>query len=222
MASPHLLRPTKATLNCFIFQECVWRCKKWLGLSMESTLARSVEHVDQYPFVVIKTLKLELAGKSDVSGATTPHNELMPRFMRKGTYSDDSLQHVALNIILAGRDTSSVALSWFFWLVSANPTPPSSARPYHPSRLHAPWLRLVQLVAARARVLVAMAHVSRSRSFTRHVGVGGVEEATAAMVWSPSLVFAAKAHSKVFDEMHKPIVSFTPQSLGDHLETTKI
>ena len=41
--------------------------------------------------------------------------------MRKGTYSDESLQHVALNFILAGRDTSSVALSWFFWLVSTHP-----------------------------------------------------------------------------------------------------
>jgi fatty acid omega-hydroxylase len=28
---------------------------------------------------------------------------------------------VALNFILAGRDTSSVALSWFFWLVIQNP-----------------------------------------------------------------------------------------------------
>lgn len=41
--------------------------------------------------------------------------------MRKGTYSDEALQHVALNFILAGRDSSSVALSWFFWLVSTHP-----------------------------------------------------------------------------------------------------
>ena len=41
--------------------------------------------------------------------------------MRKGSYSVESLQHVALNFILAGRDTSSVALSWFFWLVSTHP-----------------------------------------------------------------------------------------------------
>ncbi|VAH50539.1 unnamed protein product [Triticum turgidum subsp. durum] len=88
---------------------------------METTLARSVAHVDRYLSAVIKTRKLELAGKIDGSGATTPHDDLLSRFMRKGTYSDDSLQHVALNFILAGRDTSSVALSWFFWLVSTHP-----------------------------------------------------------------------------------------------------
>ena len=33
-----------------------------------------------------------------------PHDDLSC-FMRKGTYSDESLQHVALNFILAGRDT---------------------------------------------------------------------------------------------------------------------
>ncbi|KAG8065715.1 hypothetical protein GUJ93_ZPchr0004g38244 [Zizania palustris] len=113
---------TEATLNRFIFPEFLWRFKKWLGLGMETTLARSVQHVDCYLSAVIRARKLELAGnngKGDESA--TPHDDLLSRFMRKGTYSDESLQHVALNFILAGRDTSSVALSWFFWLVSTHP-----------------------------------------------------------------------------------------------------
>ncbi|KAM0848479.1 hypothetical protein ACQ4PT_054351 [Festuca glaucescens] len=113
-------RATEATLNRFIFPECVWRCKQWLGLGMETTLTRSMAHVDRYLAAVIKTRKLELADHNDTTSAT-PHDDLLSRFMRKGTYSDDSLQHVALNFILAGRDTSSVALSWFFWLVSTHP-----------------------------------------------------------------------------------------------------
>ncbi|MCI27510.1 cytochrome P450 86A2-like, partial [Trifolium medium] len=40
---------------------------------------------------------------------------------KKESYSEEFLQHVALNFILAGRDTSSVALSWFFWLCMKNP-----------------------------------------------------------------------------------------------------
>ncbi|RCV34923.1 hypothetical protein SEVIR_7G208900v4 [Setaria viridis] len=118
-------RATEATLNRFIFPECVWRCKKWLGLGMETTLARSVHHVDRYLSAVIKARKLELTGGKKggdaPAPAATPHDDLLSRFMRKGTYSDESLQHVALNFILAGRDTSSVALSWFFWLVSTHP-----------------------------------------------------------------------------------------------------
>ncbi|KAF8765436.1 hypothetical protein HU200_008581 [Digitaria exilis] len=115
-------RATEATLNRFIFPECLWRCKKWLGLGMETTLARSVAHVDEYLAAVIKARKLELAGNGKCDTTSSPaHDDLLSRFMRKGSYSDESLQHVALNFILAGRDTSSVALSWFFWLVSTHP-----------------------------------------------------------------------------------------------------
>ncbi|VAI59151.1 unnamed protein product [Triticum turgidum subsp. durum] len=114
-------RATEATLNRFIFPECLWRCKKWLSLGMETTLTSSMAHVDQYLAAVIKKRKLELAAGNGKCDTAATHDDLLSRFMRKGSYSDESLQHVALNFILAGRDTSSVALSWFFWLVSTHP-----------------------------------------------------------------------------------------------------
>jgi fatty acid omega-hydroxylase len=103
------------------------RCKKWLGLGMETTPARSVRHVDRYLSAVIKARNLELSASAATAAtrkdllSATPQDDLLSRFLHKGTYSDDPLQHVALNFILAGRDTSSVALSWFFWLVSTHP-----------------------------------------------------------------------------------------------------
>lgn len=36
-------------------------------------------------------------------------------------YSDKFLRDICVNFILAGRDTSSVALAWFFWLLNQNP-----------------------------------------------------------------------------------------------------
>ncbi|CAL9753386.1 unnamed protein product [Musa acuminata subsp. burmannicoides] len=107
-------RATEATLNRFILPESMWRFKKWLRVGMEATLFRSVAHVDRYLSAVIKTRKLEIDDGQN-------HDDLLSRFIKKGTYSESFLQHVALNFILAGRDTSSVALSWFFWLVSSHP-----------------------------------------------------------------------------------------------------
>lgn len=106
-------RATEATLARFVLPEVVWRFKKWLRIGMEANLVRSVAHVDRYLSAVIKDRKLELHSHSS--------DDLLSRFMRKDAYSDAFLQHVALNFILAGRDTSSVALSWFFWLVSTRP-----------------------------------------------------------------------------------------------------
>ncbi|MED6191457.1 hypothetical protein PIB30_000557 [Stylosanthes scabra] len=84
---------TEATLQRFILPEIAWKFKKMLRLGLEQ------------------------------EGTTGPHHDdLLSRFMKKKeSYSDQFLQHVALNFILAGRDTSSVALSWFFWLCTLNP-----------------------------------------------------------------------------------------------------
>lgn len=112
-------RATEATLQRFILPETIWKLKKWLRLGMEVDLSQSLSHVDKYLTAVINTRKLELHNKED---GGTPHDDLLSRFMKKKeSYSDTFLQHVALNFILAGRDTSSVALSWFFYLVIKNP-----------------------------------------------------------------------------------------------------
>ncbi|KAF8380214.1 hypothetical protein HHK36_027696 [Tetracentron sinense] len=112
-------RATEASLQRFIFPEVIWKLKKWLRLGMEISLSQSLGHVDEYLSSVIKMRKLELQNQQK---GGNPHDDLLSRFMKKKeSYSDSFLQHVALNFILAGRDTSSVALSWFFWLVIQTP-----------------------------------------------------------------------------------------------------
>lgn len=112
-------RATEATLQRFILPEVLWKMKKWLRLGLEVSLSRSLGHVDEHLSSVIEKRKLELLNQQKDG---THHDDLLTRFMRKKEcYSDEFLQHVALNFILAGRDTSSVALSWFFWLVTQNP-----------------------------------------------------------------------------------------------------
>lgn len=112
-------RATEASLQRFIFPEVIWRLKKWLRLGMEVCLNRSLVHIDKYLSDVIETRKQELMNRNK------DYDDLLSRFMKRkeySSYTDKFLQHVALNFILAGRDTSSVALSWFFWLVINNPT----------------------------------------------------------------------------------------------------
>ncbi|CAN6876440.1 unnamed protein product [Brassica oleracea] len=114
-------RATEASLQRFIMPEFLWKLKKWLGLGLEVSLSRSLGEIDGYLAKVISTRKQELMTQQE-SGAQG-HDDLLSRFMmkKKEAYSDTFLQHVALNFILAGRDTSSVALSWFFWLITMHP-----------------------------------------------------------------------------------------------------
>lgn len=112
-------RATEASLQRFIFPMVLWRLRKWLRLGMEVSLSRSLVHIEEYLSRVIDARKLELLSQHKNGN---PHDDLLSRFMKKKeSYSDSFLQHVALNFILAGRDTSSVALSWFFYMMIQNP-----------------------------------------------------------------------------------------------------
>lgn len=115
-------RATEASLQRIILPGILWKVKKWFRLGMEAELSRSIKQLDKYLSNVINTRKQELLSQQKDGGTATPHDDLLSRFMKKkASYSETFLQHVALNFILAGRDTSSAALSWFFWLLTKNP-----------------------------------------------------------------------------------------------------
>ncbi|XP_010522971.1 PREDICTED: cytochrome P450 86A2-like isoform X2 [Tarenaya hassleriana] len=113
---------TQASLQRFILPEFLWRLKKWLRLGLEVSLSRSLLEIDGYMADVITARKEELL-LSQQDGGTQRHDDLLSRFMKRkeATFDESFLQQVAVNFILAGRDTSSVALSWFFWLITNHP-----------------------------------------------------------------------------------------------------
>ncbi|KAJ6826742.1 putative cytochrome P450 86A1 [Iris pallida] len=105
---------TEATLQRFLYPSFLWRLKKAFGLGAEKSLKSSLEVVDRYMTDAITARK------------ETPSDDLLSRFMKKkdvngNAFPTSVLQWIALNFVLAGRDTSSVALSWFFWTVMRRP-----------------------------------------------------------------------------------------------------
>ncbi|KAK2967056.1 hypothetical protein RJ640_015276 [Escallonia rubra] len=106
---------TEATLQRLLYPGFLWRLKKLFGMGAEMRLQRSLRVVENY-------MTEALAAREK-----TPSDDLLSRFMKKtdangNHFSSSVLKRIALNFVLAGRDTSSVALSWFFWLVMNNPT----------------------------------------------------------------------------------------------------
>lgn len=105
---------TEATLQRLLYPGFLWKLQKLFGLGAEKKLTESLEVVENYMTDAIKVRK------------ESPSDDLLSRFMKKTDvdgkpFSSSVLQRIALNFVLAGRDTSSVALSWFFWLVMNNP-----------------------------------------------------------------------------------------------------
>lgn len=114
---------TEATVFRFVTPTCLWKAMKFLNLGMERKLNKSIKGVDEFAESVIRTRKKELSLQCEDSKQRL---DLLTVFMRLKdengqAYSDKFLRDICVNFILAGRDTSSVALSWFFWLLEQNP-----------------------------------------------------------------------------------------------------
>ncbi|XP_073023717.1 LOW QUALITY PROTEIN: cytochrome P450 86A1-like [Primulina eburnea] len=105
---------TEATLQRLLYPGFLWRLKKILDVGSEKRLRRSLNIVENYMTEALDARK------------QNPSDDLLSRFMKKrdidgSLFSNSVLKRIALNFVLAGRDTSSVALSWFFWLVMNTP-----------------------------------------------------------------------------------------------------
>ncbi|XP_044482643.1 cytochrome P450 86A1-like [Mangifera indica] len=105
---------TEATLQRLLYPGFLWRFKKMFGVGAEKRLKKSLQVVEDYMNGAIEARK------------ESPSDDLLSRFMKKRDvdgklFPSSVLQRIALNFALAGRDTSSVALSWFFWLVMSHP-----------------------------------------------------------------------------------------------------
>ncbi|GFZ19608.1 cytochrome P450, family 86, subfamily A, polypeptide 1 [Actinidia rufa] len=104
---------TEATLQRLLYPGFLWRLKKFLNIGAELKLEKSLNIVENYMSDALTARK------------ETPSDDLLSRFMKKrdvdgNLFPNAVLKRIALNFVLAGRDTSSVALSWFFWSVMNN------------------------------------------------------------------------------------------------------
>lgn len=98
---------------------------RYLDVGVEKKLRKSIERVDEFADEVIRTRRKELALGLD--SKTMAKSDILTVFMRLKDddgkpFSHKFLRDICVNFILAGRDTSSVALTWFFWLIDRHPS----------------------------------------------------------------------------------------------------
>uniref|UniRef100_A0A7N0VF83 Cytochrome P450 n=1 Tax=Kalanchoe fedtschenkoi TaxID=63787 RepID=A0A7N0VF83_KALFE len=90
--------------------------KKRLGIGSERRLKAAIGTVHEFVNQIIEA-RLRRAKTEEIGGDA----DLLSRFMEVHGGSVKFLRDVAISFILAGRDTSSSALTWFFWLISSRP-----------------------------------------------------------------------------------------------------
>ncbi|KAG7593034.1 Cytochrome P450 [Arabidopsis thaliana x Arabidopsis arenosa] len=119
---------TEYTLARFLIPPFVWKPMRFLGIGYERKLKKAVRIVHAF---ANKTVR-ERRNKMRKLGNLHDYADLLSRLMQReyekeeGTtrgnyFSDKYFREFCTSFIIAGRDTTSVALSWFFWLVQKHP-----------------------------------------------------------------------------------------------------
>ncbi|XP_074285565.1 cytochrome P450 86B1-like [Silene latifolia] len=116
-------KATEATVLRFVTPTAIWKAMRYLNIGPEKDLKEAIKGVNVFADDVIRTRKKELALQDENN---KQKSDLLTIFMRLKDddgkpFSDRFLRDICVNFILAGRDTSSVALSWFFWLIDQHP-----------------------------------------------------------------------------------------------------
>ncbi|KAH7854568.1 hypothetical protein Vadar_015452 [Vaccinium darrowii] len=94
----------------------LWKAKRRLDFGSEKDLRIAVEDVREFAKGLVKEKKQLLNEKSELESF-----DLLSRFVSSGHNDETFVTDIVVSFILAGRDTTSAALIWYFWLVSKNP-----------------------------------------------------------------------------------------------------
>ncbi|MED6220903.1 hypothetical protein PIB30_049227, partial [Stylosanthes scabra] len=109
----------------------VWKFQEWLQIGEEKKMTKACKNFDQFLYSSIATKHQELSkcNKSHEKCDNQAHqfDDLISAMMMmneekgKVVHDDKFLRDAAFNLFVAGRDTITSALTWFFWLVATHP-----------------------------------------------------------------------------------------------------
>lgn len=95
----------------------VWKLKRVLRVGSEKRLRLAVSRVRDFARDLVREKKRLIVEQ--------PNDEvevdILSRFLMSGHSDENFVIDIVISFIHAGRDTTSAALTWFFWLVSQNP-----------------------------------------------------------------------------------------------------
>ncbi|CAH8313161.1 unnamed protein product [Eruca vesicaria subsp. sativa] len=102
----------------------LWRLQNWLGIGHEKKMRSSMATVNHMFAKIISSRREEISrgecGQS-MDALTYYMNVDTTKYKHLKPTNDTFIRDVAFSLLLAGRDTTSSALTWFFWLLSKHP-----------------------------------------------------------------------------------------------------
>ncbi|PSS36732.1 Alkane hydroxylase [Actinidia chinensis var. chinensis] len=115
----------EAIFHRHVVPESIWKFQRWLGIGPEEKLSKACKSLDSIIGKYIMTKRDELSRgikmEEQEEGVDLLTSYLKEDEMEGLKCDDKFLRDTILNFMIAGRDTTSSALTWFIWLVSTHP-----------------------------------------------------------------------------------------------------
>lgn len=92
----------------------VWKLKKLLGIGSEKVLKDSVKEIHEYIIEIVHERKKKL-----MMNKCDQNRDLLSKMIIDGL-SEDLIRDMLISFIMAGRDTTSSAMTWLFYALSRN------------------------------------------------------------------------------------------------------
>ncbi|KDP26701.1 hypothetical protein JCGZ_17859 [Jatropha curcas] len=116
---------TELTLFRFLMPPFLWKPMKFFKIGYEKRLSKAIEIVHEFADKTVKDRRKKLIKLGNLNDQSDLLSRLMDtEYTEKGKklkFLDKYFRDFFVSFILAGRDTTSVALAWFFWLLHNNP-----------------------------------------------------------------------------------------------------
>ncbi|KAI5071571.1 hypothetical protein GOP47_0013822 [Adiantum capillus-veneris] len=100
----------------------IWKIQRALNIGKERFVKANIKILNTFTWDVIQKRKADIQDGEIIEA----REDLLSRFMKynkgkDGAYSDVELRDSILNFMIAGRDTTAVALSWFLYCICEHP-----------------------------------------------------------------------------------------------------
>ncbi|KAB5527006.1 hypothetical protein DKX38_020853 [Salix brachista] len=107
-----------SALTLWRYVDVFWKIKRFLNIGSEAALKKNVKVVNDFVYKLIDK-KIELMRNSEVS--SLKKDDILSRFLQVTENDPTYLRDIILNFVIAGKDTTATALSWFIYMLCKHP-----------------------------------------------------------------------------------------------------